>query len=184
MKAKTFDVQNREFQFYRFAGDLDVLERLRYFQAQLNTLLSRIDRLIELFSSGQGVGSKEGTDLLALLEKQNLIIAERLNFSTAIVRETAITMQAARKNIMDVETKKRISSIAEKIKVLEQEVGIERVNDRAVMLNLIEHIQSIRRRLLVQEQIIEQAFGFSIDRRIEAIKQEIDVRFGKETGSK
>lgn len=177
--AKTFDQKKNDFVPYKYKGDIDVLERFRYLNAQLNLILARISNLIDFLANGQRrLNSKTGLQMLSAMEKQAQVETTRVIFYNASVKEIQKDLGEARKSILSEEMKKDLTSIAEKLKVLEQEVGIpDRLNDKNVLINIIENIENIRRRVKNQEEIIKKAFGISIDIRIDELRKEVTTEY-------
>ncbi len=177
--AKTFDIQKKEFTTYKYKGDIDTLERFRYLNAQLNIIISRIQNLIDFLSNGQRrLNSKTGMQMLAAFEKQINTETTRVIFYSETIKEIYKDIEETRKGILTEEMKNDLIAIAEKIKGLEEEVGISsRLDDKNLMINIIENIESIRKRVKTQEEIIKSAFGITLDLRIGELRKEVTAQF-------
>ena len=173
--AKTWSSKENDFVTYKFKGDINILEKFRYIDAQLDLVVSRLENLIKLLSSGKAVfDSGEGLRIVEELQKEIDIIKTKLSFYVSYFNESQAKLVKIKNRFKEPELKQNLLMATQRIKSLETGFGIPKnISEKNLLLNLIENIEALRKRIKVQDETINKIVSTSVGQKVAKVRRQI-----------
>lgn len=171
-KAKSFNAETGDFDYFKFEGDPLILEKYRYISALIVMQRARLNKLINAMLSGTAYSSLEVEARVNELKKRAEIIASRANLVSTSVDELESSVAELKKSVISGELLQRYMAIREQIIKVEQAFGtLATMRAPELFDSMMHRLEDINARVHKIENIVGETVDIALKTRIERAKQ-------------
>jgi hypothetical protein len=175
-KAKWFNPELDDFEYFKFKGDLMILEKYRYISAQIMVQRAKLNKLINAILAGTAYSSLEVETKVNELNKRAEILASRANLVMSSVDELEASTAELKKGVLSEEILRRYAAVRDQIIKVEKAFGkLASMRAPELFESLMRDLENIANRVRRIEGIAGESADLLLKNRLAKAKRYVKL---------